>query len=289
LDWEDAEMRTLLTLLIAVGWAGVAGAAVCGDFPDEDDCVINNGLAPLNPENVIDNADDFSSNRSLFVRSVGCPPEWPDGFASAPCPSPGAPTEIEVVDGGYVDGNLQALDSCFVTMSGGMVNVALMAWDSSTVAMVNGTVGSQLQASDSAAVTMGGGTVGLLVARDSSTITIIGGTVEDGLFAYRNSSVTIEGENFKVDTGSGAESVEYGDLSALTGTLTGTLASGDPINSVFYQGGYVEGTLCPAVYPCSGTITLEYAPEPSPGLLCACVLTTLALLRRRAGSGRGRS
>jgi len=279
-------MRTLLTLLMAVGWvgAGVASAAVCGDPPDEDECVISNGLAPLNPENVIDDADDFSSNRSVFVRSVGCPPEWPDGFASAPCPSPGAPTEVEVVAGGYVDGDLQALDSCFVTMSGGVVNAALEARDSSTVTMNNGTVGSQLRASDTSAVTMSGGMVGLLVARDSSTITISGGTVENDLVAYRSSIVTIEGENFKVDSGSGPESVEYGDLSAFTGTLTGTLASGDPISNVFYQGGYVDDSSCRAWYPCSGTITLEYAPEPSPGLLGACVFATLALLRRRARS-----
>jgi hypothetical protein len=50
----------------------------------------------------------------------------------------------------------------------------------------------------------------------------------------------------------------YGDLSALTGTLTGTLASEDAIDIPFYQGGWT-GSPC---YdgPCSGTITLVPPP-----------------------------
>jgi hypothetical protein len=180
-----------------------------------------------------------------------------------------------------VDGDLQAFESCVVTMSGGTVNAGLWASDSATVTMNSGTVGSQLRALDSSAVTMNGGMVELLTAWDSATITMSGGTVEDALFAYRSSIVTIEGANFKVDSGSGFESVGYGDLTALTGTLTGTLASGDPISNAFYQGGYVDDSSCPSYSPCTGIITLEYAPEPSLGLLGACVFATLALLRRR--------
>jgi hypothetical protein len=78
------------------------------------------------------------------------------------------------------------------------------------------------------------------------------------------------GGNFEVD----GVPVPYGNLTAETGTLTGILASGDPINNGFWQGG--------GVY--TGTITLEYAPEPTQTLLYASALATLALLRRRAHS-----
>jgi hypothetical protein len=48
------------------------------------------------------------------------------------------------------------------------------------------------------------------------------------------------GRGFAVD----GNPVPYGDLSALTGTLTGTLASGDPVNNVFHQGGgFYTGTI----------------------------------------------
>ena len=88
-----------------------------------------------------------------------------------------------------------------------------------------------------------------------------------------------------VDTGSGPEPVGYGDLTAQTGTLTGMLGSGDPINNRFYQGGYSAVWRC-FIHPCNGTITLEYAPEPSAALLAACALATLVLLRRRARLGQ---
>jgi hypothetical protein len=46
--------------------------------------------------------------------------------------------------------------------------------------------------------------------------------------------------------------VPYGDLTALTGTLTGTLASGEPIDNAFQQGGY-GGNF-------TGTITVAHEP-----------------------------
>jgi len=54
--------------------------------------LINNGLAPPNPANIIDDgtyASDF-----VRVRNVGC-----EVFSDAPCISPGAPTTVTI---GYV-------------------------------------------------------------------------------------------------------------------------------------------------------------------------------------------
>ncbi len=108
-----------------------------------------------------------------------------------------------------------------------------------------------------------------LVAYHDSIITMSGGTVGRDLLAYDSSIITLIGSNFMVDD----ELVPYGDLSALTGTLTGTLALGGSLNNVFYQGGYA-GSI-------TGTITL--VPEPSTALLLAFGLMGLAVRRRRMG------
>jgi hypothetical protein len=93
----------------------------------------------------------------------------------------------------------------------------------------------ELSAHESSAITVTGGTVenSYLRADASSTVTMSGGTVEDELAADGASTITIVGSGFMVD----GMPVPYGDLTALTATLTGTLASGDPIDNVFYQGG----------------------------------------------------
>ena len=62
--------------------------------------------------------------------------------------------------------------------------------------------------------------------------------------------------------------VPYSDISALTGTLTGTLTSGDSLNNVFHQGG---GGF-------DGTIRL--VPEPTTALLLGFGLAGLAVRRR---------
>jgi cysteine-rich repeat protein len=207
-------------------------------------CVINNGLAPPYPVNVIDDA--AYSGDTVFVRNVGCPPHWggPGVNAYDPCPNPGGPTEVDVVDGGAVL-RLLAYDSSTVTISAGQM-AFLAAADSSTVSMSGGVVTVNLVVGSTSTVTMSGGTVQYdLEASGSSTVTISGGTVGSSLYAYDHSTtITIEGNGFAVD----GEPVPYGDLDAQTGSLTGTLASLDPIDNVFYQGG---GSY-------NGTITLVF-------------------------------
>ena len=48
--------------------------------------MINNGLAPPDPANVIDDAT--YSDDSVYVRNVGCPPGWPAVLPLTSCPSP---------------------------------------------------------------------------------------------------------------------------------------------------------------------------------------------------------
>jgi hypothetical protein len=111
------------------------------------------------------------------------------------------------------------------------------AHDSSTVTMNGGTVSEELRAYGSSTITMNGGTLS-------------SGEVWDGLFAHDSSTIWIVGNDFAVD----GIRVSYGDLAALSGRLTGTLASGDPIGNIFHQGG---GSW-------TGTITLVPEPTPTP-------------------------
>jgi hypothetical protein len=226
--WEDDDVRTLLIVIVGlvVAAGGVARAVTCVD----DDCVFNNGLAPPEPDNVINDSSYVGDN--VYVRNFGCPPGWPAAGPFDPCPSPGAPTEVALADGGTM--------------------LFLFALDSSTITMNGGTVGYDVR------------------AFDSSTITISGGTASYALYTFDSSVITIVGSDFEVD----GMPVPYGNLAAQTGTLTGTLASDDPMDNLFYQGG---GNW-------TGTITLVPVPEPGELLLLVSGgvgLLGLAAWRRR--------
>jgi hypothetical protein len=247
------------TLLIAMVGLLVAGAGV----PSSAAIVINNGLAPPNPNNVIDDMAYWPE--PVCVRNVDC--GIPDPID--PCLTPGDATEVEVTDGGAV-ASLYVLDSSSVTMSAGVVAGSLVAFGSSNVSMRGGEVGMYLSADDSSAITMSGGFAVWWLASDSSTVVMSGGDVFDDMTARESSSITIVGGSFEVN----GVPVPYGDLAAQTGVLTGTLASGDPINVPFHQGGGSD----------TGTITLAKAPGTLPTL---SPWSQLALMAGLLGAGLG--
>ena len=75
-----------------------------------------------------------------------------------------------------------------------------------------------------------GGSMSALAALGNSHINIFGGAVVDGLYVDENGIMTIHGSAFAV----GGTPVGYTELTGfLTGQLTGTLRSGDPINAYF--------------------------------------------------------
>jgi hypothetical protein len=135
-------------------------------------------------------------------------------------------------------------------------------------------------------IVLNGGVAGdSISAMISSTITMNGGTFWTYLAAHNASTITIVGRNFAVD----GVPVPYAALTAQTGTLTGTLASGDPINNVFYQGGYDAVPPCTSS-PCTGTITLappDHLPTLSPwsqlALMAGLLGAGLGVWRGRAG------
>ena len=114
-------MRSL-TICFAVLWMStLAGPATA--------LIINNGLAPPNPENVIDS--DLGSSTTVFVENSPA----------------GDPTIVALVDGGRVGDNLWVRDSSTITMSGGEVRGALYsgqgsieAFDTASVILTGGLV-----------------------------------------------------------------------------------------------------------------------------------------------------
>jgi hypothetical protein len=268
-------MRILLvTVALLAAFPGAANAA---------DVLINNGLDCSNPGNVID--DDTYQDDTVYVRNVGCGTPNPDSS----CPSPGAATEVCLVDGGEVD-YLHVYDSSTVTMSGGSTHwldaygsstvtmIGGTVWDlfardisniamsggevwllhahgSSTFAMSGGRVSRSFLAFNSSTVTMSGGAAWGLSARDISDITMSGGTV-DRLLASDSSTITIVGSGFEVF----GVPVAYGDLTALFGELTGTLASGDPINSSFSRGSLEDRPPVPGTIALIPSLVIDVRP-----------------------------
>jgi len=271
-------MRILLAIIALL--VAVPGAAQAADI------VINNGDDCSNSDNVIN--QNTYQNDTVWVRNGGCgaPDPW------SPCPSPGAATEVCVVDGGLVD-QMYAYESSIVTMTDGTATDSLIAHDFSAVTMSGGVV-KTLGAYESSTVTLNGGSTNWLYAADSSTGIMNGGKVSFGLDAYNSgtvtmsgggafslqaynsSTITIAGGHFEVD----GSPVPYGALAAQTGTLTGKLAlSVHPIDSAFDQGG---GSY-------TGTITLVYAPTipalPQWGYLALAgglIVVGAVVMRRRA-------
>ena len=78
--------------------------------PAHGSILINNGLAPPNPANVISTAiADL-----VLVQNVGC-----DVVSQGrPCPMPGGPTKVALVNGAVSSGSLVARESSSITMRG---------------------------------------------------------------------------------------------------------------------------------------------------------------------------
>jgi hypothetical protein len=250
-----------------------------------DEIVIHNGLAPPNPANVIDSDDSFS-NDFVLVQNVGC-----DATVQDPCPMPwGDPTSVELVDGGSVF-NLDAYESSTVTMSGGEVHGGLGARDVSHVELEGGSVAGHLTASGSASVSMSGGTLfGSLFASESAVASVAGGVVGSALATYGSAVVTVRGGAvgyLRADessiirvAGSGFAvngiPVSEGPLQDSAGTLTGTLSSGESINTFFCH----SGCSFSPHEQFTGLITL--VPEPDAALLPVVALSLAWLRRLRA-------
>lgn len=94
----------------------------------------------------------------------------------------------------------------------------MISYDSSQVNITGGNIGSDLYAYSESQITISGGK--------------IGGGISAGIDNNCHSLIVFEGSNFAIN----GQNVGYGDSArsyASTGTLTGTLDSGDLLNNMF--------------------------------------------------------
>jgi hypothetical protein len=165
--------------------------------------------------------------------------------------------------GGEIASNLFAQNNSQITVSDGVVGEFLWSSGNSQVTISGGHIGIEVDAYMNSQITFSGGTIGHDLRADGySQVTISGGQVGYELWATQHGVVTIYGSDFSID----GLNIGYGPITVASGILTGTLASGDLIDTNFH------------IYD-EATITL--IPEPATFLLLA--LGSLALLRKRRG------
>lgn len=137
-------------------------------------------------------------------------------------------TIVDIVPGAsleYVD----VYDTSTVNFHGGSIWGDLFANDSSTVNVYGGEVDDDVVGEDFGTVNVFGGELGDdLRASGSSTVNLFGGSVPviwaGGVTGMHDAVLTIEGSGFNFP---------YGPITESSGTLTGTLANGDPLNASF--------------------------------------------------------
>ena len=206
-------MRLCLSLCLAL-WLGSTSMASA--------VLINNGLAPPTPANVID--DDTFQAEAVTVRNLGCP-------AIGPCASPTSTTVA--IEPGAETGAVDVWDTSVIEYTGGTLNDDLTAYDSSTVQVSAGGTIFDVDIRGSAFVHISGGGIqnldlrhqsdGLIdggsivngTVRDDATLMILGGSVGDGLTVVGNGDVTLDGGDLSDFTGTH----ESATLTVLSGTI----------------------------------------------------------------------
>lgn len=168
----------------------------------------------------------------------------------------GIPTVLNLLTGGAIrHGGLGVHDNSRATIDGGSIEFDLDTFGSSQVAFSQGLIGISLRANNNSQVTIfGGEIVWNLKAKADSRISLYGGSIGNILTAEDTSIITVYGSNFNYGPG---------EIPDRTGTLTGILSNGDPINNDFYI---------------STNASIVLVPEPSTLLL---VVLGAVLIRKR--------
>lgn len=192
-----------------------------------------------------------------------------------------------VNDSVRVDWNKPGVHTTLTLLAGGAVGGSVGVYHDGQVNLAGGSVGTYLEASGNSRITITGGTVGWeVVGYNNSHITLLGGRVSNELIGCNdtridwsggivNGSVILNGEATMVLAASHVKidgTPVSGDITSLLGgsvwnepyrRLTGTLANGDPINTLFQIG---------------DTARIYLFPEPSTAALLGlgiCVLRRL--------------
>jgi len=195
--------------------------------------------------------------------------------------APAMKTTVNWIDGGIIPYPycLRGYEDSVINMSGGSIEFGLLAFDNSQVDVYGGLI-YWLEARDNSKLTVSGGKVDAslyayhnsqveikdgsirynLIAEYNSQVTISGGSIgaeiRAGQHKSANSSITFIGSDFAVnDISVGYGVIDTGGWNSISGTLTGTLANGDYLNSEINIWGESRIVL---------------APIPAPGALLLC-------------------
>jgi hypothetical protein len=132
--------------------------------------------------------------------------------------------------GGEITGNLFVSDNCRAVVYGGSIGEFLHSHSNSWVTVLGGVVGTEVDAFDNSRIDISGGIFSYVRSDGYGQLNISGGIFSNELRATQDSIMTIYGTDFAID----GISVGYGPITAASGVLTGTLASGELINNDFY-------------------------------------------------------
>ncbi len=159
---------------------------------------------------------------------------------------PGVGTSVKVVSGARI-GSIDGLEDSSVTIEGGEIIFpsgfdnrstgtivggvmgGIMGLGDSRITFKGGQINGSLMSSGNCEVIVEGGTVGELTSNGESRVNVYGGQISWQIHATQNSSMFIYGTDFTID----GLSVGYGPISAMSGTLSGILYSGEALNVSF--------------------------------------------------------
>jgi hypothetical protein len=140
---------------------------------------------------------------------------------------------IATINGGSITYNVFAYNNSIVNIYGGAIGVGmgrdLIASNYAKVFMSGGSIGRYLEANNDAEILFSGGSIAYdLIAGDNSQVVISGGSIGRWVISKYNAQVVVVGTGFNYP---------LGYISGASGTLTGTLASGDPLDVSFTREG----------------------------------------------------
>lgn len=219
-----------------------------------------------------------------------------------------SPTTVRVLAGSSVgesisDTSLLVDDNSFADVFGGTFEQDLFAQRNGTLRLYDGTVdddfividngvgvifggsvADDVEAENNASITIFGGSFGEDVeASDQSTISIFGGSYataglgnqDTGLAARGLGTIFVYGVGFQID----GSDVGFGEISATSGVLTGTLSDGTALETNIVRDRQRVGFRFPR-----GTIVLVEQAVPTPGSVAVAVVAGLACAVRRRGA-----
>ena len=139
---------------------------------------------------------------------------------------------ILIIDNGHLGGverDLLINNFSKVYLNNGDVARHAYVKNDACLEVCQGSIGGSLHLNNNSTLIMRGGSVGqYLYAEDTSALTISGGWIDRTMYVRHNAEITIMGRDFNYP---------LGYIDNVSGTLTGTLANGDPIDIDFVREG----------------------------------------------------